>query len=270
MLCLVKLRTPIARVHVYFSRENDSRVSLLSQVCWKSYSEVGIAVNVCKVGRSIINLKLHKFNGFECPRIILATLNLRILTLRVLIKSESCIIVDLPRPLRSKLMLLYPPPPMLSSSRSRHSIVVLNSYDDDPNIVSSRLLKWVRLYPESVALFAPLTLLLFLFHFLRVGAFYTWQHFLLPSGMVRAFAGLVRRPIGRCVIWFLSHSSFALLPGFLMDFLFNLCVKFPHTSWKLISLETDRLRASENWCGSTESWGVEWLFPPNTILWLRF
>lgn len=40
----------------------------------------------------------------------------------------------LPRPFLSKLMLLYPPPPMLSSSRSRHSIVVLNSYDDDPNI----------------------------------------------------------------------------------------------------------------------------------------
>lgn len=39
-----------------------------------------------------------------------------------------------PRPFLSRLMLLYPPPPMLSSSRSRHSIVVLNSYEDDPNM----------------------------------------------------------------------------------------------------------------------------------------
>lgn len=36
-------------------------------------------------------------------------------------------------------MLLYPPPPRLSSSRSRHSIVVLNSYDDDPNILNTFL-----------------------------------------------------------------------------------------------------------------------------------
>lgn len=43
----------------------------------------------------------------------------------------------LPRPFLSRLMLLYPPPPMLSSSRSRHSIVVLNSYDDEPSILSN-------------------------------------------------------------------------------------------------------------------------------------
>lgn len=49
------------------------------------------------------------------------------------------IFFSLPRPFLSKLILLYPPPPMLSSSRSRHSIVVLNSYDDDPNMLNSRL-----------------------------------------------------------------------------------------------------------------------------------
>lgn len=54
-------------------------------------------------------------------------------------KSNS---LNSPRPFLSRFMLLYPPPPMLSSSRSRHSIVVLNSYEDDPSIVFRSFPLW--------------------------------------------------------------------------------------------------------------------------------
>lgn len=118
----------------------------------------------------------------------------------------------LPRPFLSKLMLLYPPPPMLSSSRSRHSIVVLNSYDDDPNIFQWQI--WLS--SESFSeLRAPFSEIIIISLFGLLGFLYTWQHFPLPIGADRAFVGLVTRPINWCVIWF-AFSLFSLFA--LMDF----------------------------------------------------
>lgn len=69
----------------------------------------------------------------------------------------------LPRPFLSKFMLLYPPPPTLSSTSwiSRHSIVLLNSYEFEPNIFLTCALDTFIQYFQFTIVFNFFTLIEF-------------------------------------------------------------------------------------------------------------
>lgn len=123
--------------------------------------------------------------------------------------------VDSPRPFLSKFILLYPPAPILSSSRSRHSIVVLNSYDDDPNIFQTNTLLCFFFLPwlsgES-----------FLNHFVP------FRFFTLNSISRCQWGRMGRSALSRDPLYGVSFNFFhtfllslSTLLDLLMDFLFN-------------------------------------------------